>query len=69
MSAGPGLTDGMRKGSGGGIRNSRAVYENVDYPRIDVTDMTVEETAEEILKIIGTGNEEETGNAVMGSMG
>ena len=52
-----------------GIRNSRAVYENVDYPRIDVTDMTVEETAEEILKIIGTGNEEETGNAVMGSMG
>ncbi len=52
-----------------GIRNSRAVYENVDYPRIDVTDMTAEETAEEILKLIGTGNEEETGNAVMGSMG
>lgn len=52
-----------------GIRNSRVVYENVNYPRIDVTDMTAEETAEEILKLIGTGNEEETGNAVMGSMG
>ena len=34
-----------------------------------MTDMTAEETAEEILKLIGTGNEEETGNAVMGSMG
>ena len=30
--------------------------------------LTAEETAEEILKLIGTGNEEETGNAVMGSM-
>lgn len=51
-----------------GIRNSRAVYEYVDYPRIDVTDLTAEETAEEILKLIGTGDKEETGNAVMGNM-
>ena len=34
-----------------GIRNSRAVCENVDFPRIDVTDMTAEETAEEIRRL------------------
>lgn len=40
-----------------GISYSRIVYENTDYPRIDVTGLTAEETADAILKITGTGEE------------
>ena len=34
------------------LEASRAAFDGVEYPRIDVTDLTVKETAEEILKYL-----------------
>ncbi len=34
------------------LDNSRGIYENVPYPRLDVTDLTVAETAERILALV-----------------
>lgn len=36
-----------------GVKNTRAIYDKLDYPKIKVTNLTVSETAEEILKSIG----------------
>jgi len=43
-----------------GVINTHAIYDEYDYPRIDVTNLTVSETVDMILKILEVKNDDDT---------